>query len=110
MSTSTPYFEKAIVQGFTRAELEAVADMAKNHPGWGTVEKYLDAIMGPMKSAVYANTDPAQQLVLHKGLGAIYVAANLEEFVSSAADEADILMQREESARKAAEQTDENQV
>ena len=109
MSTSIPYFEKAIVQGFTRAELEAVADMAKT-PGWGAVEKYLDAIMGPMKSAVYANTDPAQQLMLHKGLGAIYVAANLEEFVSSAADRADILMQQEESARKAAEQTDENEV
>ena len=66
--------------------------------------------MEPVRPAVYTNIDPARQLLLHQGLGAIYVAANLEEFVSSAKSKADLLVQQEQSAREQAEQTDDNQV
>jgi len=104
-----PYFDKADVAGFTRAELEAAAQLS-TLPGWAVVQKYLGAIMEPVRPAVYTNTDPARQLMLHQGLGAIYVAGNLEEFISSAQSKADLLVQQELSARHDAEQEDENQV
>ena len=109
MSNDYPYFEKADVSGFTRAELDGVADLVGT-PGWETVKKYLGAIMEPVRPAVYTNTDPAKQYALHQGLGAIYVASNLEEFVSSAKTRADLLVQQELSARAAAEQTDTDSV
>ncbi len=105
-TNSFPYFDKAEVNGFTRAELESVADLVGT-PGWETVKKFLAAIMEPVRPAVYANIDPSKQLMLHQGLGAIYVAANLEEFVASAKERADLLVQQEESARLAAEQAEE---
>ena len=105
MKNDYPYFEKADVAGFTRAELDAVADLVGT-PGWEAVKKFLGAIMEPVRPAVYSNPDPARQLVLHQGLGAIYVASNLEEFVSSAKARADLLVQQEESARAAAEQAE----
>lgn len=109
MSDNYPYFEKADVSGFTRVELDGVSDLIGT-PGWETVKKYLGAIMEPVRPAVYANTDPAKQFLLHQGLGAIYVASNLEEFVSSAKARADLLVQQEESARAVAEQTDADSV
>jgi hypothetical protein len=109
MMNNFPYFEKADVVGFTRAELDAVADLV-NTPGWATVKKYLGAIMGPIRPAVYTNTDPERQLMLHQGLGAIYVASNLEEFVSSAKSKADLLVQQEASAREDAEQANPDEV
>ena len=104
-----PYFEQADVAGFTRADLDAVADLV-DRPGWAVVKKYLGAIMEPVRPAVYINTDPSMQLLLHQGIGRIYVASNLEEFVSSAKAKADLMMQHEQSAKEAAEQPDENQV
>ena len=104
-----PYFEKADVAGFTATELDAVVEVF-TMPGWAVIKKYLGAIMEPVRPAVYANTDPTKQLMLQQGLGAIYVAANLEEFVSSAQSQADLLMQREQSAREHAEQPEEGQV
>ena len=97
MNNDTPYFDKADVAGFTRAELDAVADLV-NTPGWAAVQKYLGAIMEPVRPAVYTNTDPAKQFLLHQGLGAIYVASNLVEFVTSAKSKADALVQQEISA------------
>lgn len=104
-----PYFEQADVQGFTRADLDAVADLV-DRPGWAVVKKYLGAIMEPVRPAVYTNTDPSMQLLLHQGIGRIYVASNLEEFVSSAKSRADLMLQHEMSAKEAAEQSDENRV
>ena len=109
MTNEFSYFQKAEPVGFTPVELDAVADLV-NTPGWVAVRKYLGALMEPVRPAVYANADPAKQLMLHQGLGAIYVAANLEEFVSSAKSQADLLLQQEQSAREAAKQTDENAV
>lgn len=103
MKNDYPYFEKADVGGFTRAELEAVSDLV-GMPGWAAVQKFMGAIMEPIRPAVYTNMDPTRQLALHQGLGAIYVASNLEEFVSSAKAQADLLMQQELSARARAEQ------
>ena len=108
MKNNFPFFEKADVAGFTRAELDAVADLVGT-PGWAAVQKYLGALMDPVRPAVYTNTDPTKQLLLHQGLGAIYVASNLEEFVSSAKSKADLLVQQELSAREAAEQAKEDQ-
>ena len=107
MMNDFPYFEKADVARFTATELDSVAEMA-TMPGWAVVQKYLGAIMEPVRPAVYTNTDPARQLMLHHGLGAIYVAANLEEFVSSAKSMADLLVQREMSAVVEAEQANES--
>jgi hypothetical protein len=109
MMNDFPYFEKVDVAGFTSSELEAVGDLVGT-PGWAVVKKYLGAIMGPVRPAVYTNTDPARQLMLHHGLGAIYVAANLEEFVSSAKSKADLLLQQEVSAREDAEQTNKSEL
>ena len=109
MKTDFPYFPVADVAGFTRAELEAAADLV-GHPGWETVKKYLGAIMEPVRPAVYENIDPAKQFMLHQGLGAIYVAANLQEFVASARSRADILVQQEESARRPPEPTNDSMV
>ena len=109
MTNETPYFEPADVAGFTRAELEAVADLT-NAPGWAAVQKFLGAIMTPVRPAVYTNTDPERQLLLHQGLGAIYVASNLTEFVASAQSRADLLMQQERSAREREEQASEGAV
>ena len=109
MKEAFPYFDTAEVVGFTTAELEAVADLA-NSPRWIAIRKYLDAIMGPVRPAVYANVAPEKQLELHKGLGAIYVAANLTEFVSSARAKADRLVQQAASAREVAEQPKEDEV
>ena len=83
MINDFPYFEKADVGGLTRAELDAAADLVDT-PGWAVVKKYLAAITAPVLPAVYTNTDPDKQLLLHQGIGRIYVAANLVEFVSSA--------------------------
>lgn len=109
MNLEFPYFDKAEVSGFTLTELDAVASMAKT-PGWAAVQKYLGAIMGPVRPAVYANADPAKQLMLHQGLGAIYVASNLAEFVSSAQDKADLLVQQEQSASERTEQPNESEL
>ena len=109
MKTNYPYFDAADVSGFTRAELEAVADLVGT-PGWAAVKKFLGAIMDPVRPAVYTNTDPEKQLMLHQGLGAIYVASNLEEFVTSAQSRADFLVQQELSARETAKQADANAV
>ena len=109
MKNDYPYFEKADAAGFTSAEFEGVADLIGT-PGWGTVKKFLGALMEPVRPAVYANVDPTKQHLLHQGLGAIYVAANLEEFVSSAKSCADLLVQQELSAREAAEQPKEGEV
>lgn len=109
MTNDTPYFETADVAGFTRAELEAVADLVGT-PGWAAVKKYLDAIMAPVRPAVYSNPDPQRQLLLHQGLGAIYVASNLTEFVASAQSRADLLVQQEMSARRREEQAVEGEV
>ena len=108
MITDCPYFQKADVAGFTVSELDAVADLAQT-PGWQTVKKFLDAIMEPVRPAVYSNADPVKQNLLHQGLGAIYVAANLEAFVSSAKAQAELLVQQEASARAAAEHADESE-
>ena len=104
-----PYFESADVSGFTQVELDAVADLVKL-PGWKAVEKFLGALMEPVRPAVYTNTDSEKQYLLHQGLGAIYVASNLVEFVSSAKLKADALVQQESSASKAAERAKENEV
>ena len=104
-----PYFEQADVAGFTRADLDAVADLV-DRPGWAVVKKYLGAIMEPVRPAVYTNTDPSMQLLLHQGIGRIYVASNLEEFVSSARSKADLLVQQELSAWEKVEQPDEGMV
>ena len=109
MKEAFPYFEKAEVAGFTLAELDAVADVFESS-GWKAIQKYIGAIMDPVRPVVYANTRPEKQLELHKGLGAIYVAANLIEFVSSAKAQADRLMQQEESARVAAEHAKKDEV
>ena len=109
MISKYPFFEQADVSGFTRAEFDAVSDLVGT-PGWTAVKKYLGALMEPVRPAVYANGDPEKQLMLHQGLGAIYVAANLEEFVSSAKSKADLLVQQELSAREAAEQPKEGEV
>ena len=54
---------------------------------------------------------PARQAaMLHQGLGAIYVASNLEEFVTSAQSRADFLVQQELSAQETAKQADANAV
>ena len=108
MKNDFPYFEKADVGGLTRAELDAAADLV-NTPGWVVVQKYLAAITAPVLPAVYTNTDPSKQLLLHQGIGRIYVAANLVEFVSSAKSQADLLVQQEASARAAAEHADESE-
>lgn len=108
MINDFPYFEKADVGGLTRAELDAAADLVDT-PGWAVVKKYLAAITAPVLPAIYTNTDPDKQLLLHQGVGRIYVAANLVEFVSSAKSQADLLVQQEASAREAAEQPKENQ-
>ncbi len=97
-----PYFEKTEVGGFTPVELDAIAEMGAS-PGWKVAQKYLDAILAPVRPAVYTNVDPDRQLLLHQGLGAIYVAENLREFVASASSEADRLLQRELSAAERAE-------
>lgn len=107
MKNEFPHFMKAEVSGFTRAEYDAVADLV-NTPGWEAVKKFLDALMEPVRPAVYTNTDPEKQLMLHQGLGAIYVASNLTEFVASARSRADLLVQQEESARDNVEQADES--
>lgn len=104
MNLGFSHFQKTEVSGFTRAELEAVADLVGT-PGWAAVQKYLGALMDPVRPAVYSNPDPDKQLLLHQGLGAIYVAGNLAEFVSSARSQADLLVQQEESARKREKQT-----
>jgi hypothetical protein len=109
MINDFPYFEPADVAGFTTVELDAVADLLST-PGWAAVKKYLGAIMEPVRPAVYTNTDPARQFLLHQGLGAIYVASNLVEFVSSAKSKADLLVQQEVSAREAAEQAKQDEV
>lgn len=109
MKNNFPYFERSEPLGFSRAELEAVADLVGT-PGWAAVEKFIGSLMEAVRPAVYANPDPDKQLLLHQGLGAIYVAGNLAEFVSSARDRADRLVQQEESARLAAEQTNEGKV
>lgn len=108
MTNDFPYFEKADVAGFSPAELDAV-DQLRFAPGWPVVLRYLAAITGPALPAVYTNTDPEKQLLLHQGIGRIYVAANLVEFVSSAKLRADLLVQQEASAREAAEQAEEDQ-
>jgi len=105
MKLDFPFFDKVDVAGFTRAELDAVADLART-PGWQAVKKYLGELIEPVRPAVYSNTDPEKQLLLHQGLGIIYVASNLEDFVSSAKDLADRLLQQEESARTLAEHPD----
>lgn len=99
------YFVPSEVAGFTVDELDAVAKLA-NDLGWKTVLKYLEAIMEPVRPAVFSNVEPDKQLMLHQGLGAIYVASNLAEFVASARSRADLLVQQEESARRLAEQAD----
>lgn len=109
MNLEFPYFDKPEVSGFTLTELDAVASMAKT-PGWAAVQKFLGAIMGPVRPAVYVNADPEKQLLLHQGLGAIYVASNLAEFVSSAQDKADLLLQQERSALARTEQSDESEL
>ena len=109
MKTDFPYFEKVEVNGFTRAELEAVADLVGT-PAWAVMQKFLGALMDPVRPAVYANADPNKQLMLHQGLGAIYVAGNLNEFVSSAGDRAALLVQQEEAARERAKQPREDEV
>lgn len=108
MKNDFPYFEKADVGGLTRAELDAAADLV-NTPGWAVVQKYLAAITAPVLPAVYTNTDPSKQLLLHQGIGRIYVAANLMEFVSSAKSQADLLVQQEASAREAEEHPNKTQ-
>ena len=107
--TEIPFYEITRVGGLTVEDLHAVDDMSKSE-GWKVVSKILAALMEPVGPAVYANTDPEKQLLLHQGLGAIYVAKNLEEFVSSAASEAERLLQQEESADEAAEQAKEREV
>lgn len=109
MNIKYPYFEKADAGGFTAVELGAVAELVGN-PGWKAVQKYLDTIMEPARQAVYTNTDPSRQFDLHKGLGSIYVAANLAEFIASAKVDADLLVQQEASASKAAEQVESDMV
>lgn len=109
MKNDFPFFKDADVSGFTIEELDYVAQLAKQ-PGWKVVQKFLDAVMEPVGVAVYANTDPDKQLLLHHGIGMIYVAQNLTEFVSSAKTKADRLLQQEESAKIAAEQPNENEV
>ena len=100
MKNDFPYFEKADVGGLTRAELDAVADLVDT-PGWAVVKKYLAAITAPVLPAIYTNTDPDKQLLLHQGVGRIYVAANLVEFVSSAKSQADLLALTEKVIAKA---------
>lgn len=102
MSSNFPQFEKADVVGFTPVELEAVAEMTA-HPGWAVLRRYLDAIMTPVTHAVFMNTDPNRQLLLHQGIGALYVAENVVEFATSAQAQADRLMQQTQSARDPAE-------
>lgn len=97
------------VAGMTRAELAAVADLAES-PGWQAIQKFLGALMEPVRSAVYANTDPQRQLMLHQGLGAIYVSSNLTGFVSSARSKADALLQRERAASEPTEQPNPDEV
>ena len=108
MINGISFFEKADVCGFTRAELAAVADLVDT-PGWEVVEKYLAAILSATLPAVYTNFDPDRQMLLHQGIGRIYVAGNLTEFVSSAGARADLLLQQEASARENTEQPDESQ-
>jgi hypothetical protein len=109
MKNDYPYFPTVDVSGFTAVELDAVADLV-NTPGWVAVQKYLGALMEPVRPAVYSNADPAKHNLLHQGLGAIYVASNLVEFVSSAKSKADLLVQQEESALETAEQPNEAEV
>ena len=109
MMSDIPYAFKADVAGFTVLELAAVADLVGT-PGWAAVQKLIEALMEPVRPAVYANTDPEKQFLLHQGLGAIYVAANLTQFVSSARSQADRLVQQAESAGERAEQSGEDEV
>lgn len=104
-----PFFTKAEVRGLTIKELEAVGDLMEQ-PGWKPLEKFLATLLEPAQDAVYANGDPQKQLLLHQGLGMIYVAGNLLEFVSSSHAEALRLLQQEESAPPPDEQTDSNAV
>ena len=104
-----PYFQKVTPMGFTVDQLSSVDQLA-NHPGWKSIKLFLDAIMEPVRPVVYANIDPDKQLMLQQGLGAIYVAASLEDFVSSAGAQADLLLQKELSAKHDAEQTRESDV
>ncbi len=107
--TKIPFYEITKVGGLTVEDLHAVDDMSKSE-GWSVVSRTLAALMEPVSAVVYANTDPEKQLLLHQGLGAIYVAKNLEEFVSSAASEAERLLQQERAAAEAAEQAKESEV
>ena len=112
MNIKYPYFEKAVAgftAGFSVVELGAVAELV-DHPGWKAVQRYLDALMVEPSLAVYTNTDPSRQLDLHKGIGSIYVAANLAEFIASAKAEADRLVQQEASASLVAEQVEADMV
>ena len=102
-------FENPDVGGMTRAELAAVADMAES-AGWAAVLKFLGAVMEPVRPAVYANADPQKQLLLHQGLGAIYVSSSLTGFVSSARSKADALLQRERAASEPPEQSNPDDV
>lgn len=103
------YFKGADVSGFTLKELDAVAQLV-DHPGWLALKKFIGALMEPVSPAVYSNTDPLKQNLLHQGIGAIYVASNIEKFVSSAKSTADRLVQQEASADEAAKQAKENEV
>lgn len=103
-----PHFEKAVVVGFTPVELESVADMTA-HPGWPVFRRYLDAIMAPVTPVVFMNTDPNRQLLLHQGLGALYVAENLVDFATSAQAQADRLVQQTQSAEENAEHGEGNE-
>ncbi|MCK9325916.1 MAG: hypothetical protein M0P69_10525 [Bacteroidales bacterium] len=109
MNNNFPFFEGAQVSGLTVSELDAVAEL-ETHPGWVTVQKFLETLMQDASPAVYANADPTKQLLLHQGLGMIYVAANLAKFVSSAKAKADHLVQQEVSALDAAKQAKEAEV
>ena len=97
------FFEPSEVIGMSIEELDAVDALSKT-AGWKAILKYIGALMDPVRSSVFANTDPDKQLLLHKGLGAIYIANNLMEFVSSAGKRAELLLQQEKSAREKAEQ------
>lgn len=105
-----PQFKaEEVLAGFEANEFMAVAELV-DHPGWIAVEKFLNALMEPVHDAVYANTDPKLQLLLHHGLGMIYVTGNLEEFVSSAQAKGALLLQEKKTPSPSEEQPDENAV
>lgn len=77
-----------------------------NAPGWDVMISLFNILAEQAQSVVASNTDPNNQLALHKGLGMIYVLSVIDEFVSSAPQNASIALQSEMAASVGEEQVD----